>query len=307
MGDVSCRALGVLLKTARRRQVADAVLLDGVRYDLAYLRNTRHRIEWDAFCRILANARAVWSLQELSDLNEAFMRSPFFSYVGVVARLLFSARDLFDWICKRSVGGGAQLFSNCVKPSYEHIGEDITVIRLEIQPPYISSPEFFWMTRGAFISMPRLVGAGDAAVEMSIDDRLGTYRVHYNRRRSTLASVLRALSWPFTARAAARELKDAHESLIERYLEIEDARAKLDRQATQLRTAHAVNDLVARDLDLGRTLATMAKALVDEAGFAWAEIALCDTVQTDPGSPRSARFGTDDHEVPLERPLQARG
>jgi signal transduction histidine kinase len=307
MAEVSCRALGVLLKTARRRQVADPVLLDGVRYDLPYLRNTRNRIEWDAFCRILANARAVWSLQELSDLNEAFMRSPFFSYVGVVARLLFSARDLFDWICKRSVGAGAQLFSNCVRPSYEHIGDDITVIRLEIQPPYISSPEFFWMTRGAFISMPRLVGAGDAAVEMSIDDRLGTYRVRYNRRRSTLASVLRVLSWPFTARAAARELKDAHESLIERYLEIEDARAKLDRQATQLRTAHAVNDLVARDLDLGRTLDTMARALVDQAGFAHAEIALCDSVQTDAGSTRSARFGAEQHDEPLERPLQARG
>src|SRR5215831_14464939 len=159
---------------------------------------------------------------------------------------------------------------------------------------------------------------------MSIDDRLGTFRVRYNRRRSTLGSVLRVLSWPFTARTAARELKDAHETLFERYLEIEDARAKLDRQATQLRTAHAVNDLVARDLDLGRTLDTMARALVDEAGFAWAEIALCDSVATDAGSPRRARFGADaperrsrddqdDHreraalEAPLERPLQARG
>src|SRR5215831_7918082 len=146
---------------------------------------------------------------------------------------------------------------------------------------------------------------------MSIDDRLGTFRVRYNRRRSTLGSVLRVLSWPFTARAAARELKDAHENLIERYLEIEDARTKLDRQATQLRTAHAVNDLVARDLDLGRTLDTMARALVDEAGFAWAEIALCDRVATDPGAVRSARFGGDGDpardDAPLERPLQARG
>ena len=325
MAEVSCRALGVLLKTARRRQVADAVLLDGVRYDLPYLRNTKHRIEWDAFVRILHNTRAVWSLQELSNLNEAFMRSPFFSYVGVVARLLFSARDLFDWICKRSVGGGAQLFSNCVKPSYEHIGDDITVIRLEIQPPYTASPEFFWMTRGAFISMPRLVGAGDAAVDMTIDDgRLATYRVRYNRRRSALGSVLRALSWPFTARAAARELKDAHESLIERYLEIEHARARLDRQATQLRTAHAVNDLVARDLDLGRTLDAVARALVDEAGFAWAEIAVRPTGPGDSNTARVARFGAEDLErgsredqddgrervalaVPFERRLEARG
>jgi signal transduction histidine kinase len=307
MTDVSCRALGVLLKAARRREVADSLLLDGVRYDLAYLRNTKHRIEWSAFCRILDNSRSIWSLQDLSDLNESFMRSPFVSYVSVVARLLFSARDLYDWICKRSVGGGAQLFAQCVRPSYEHIGNDVTVIRLEIPQPYVVSPEFFWMTRGTFIAMPRLVGAGSAQVDMTIEDRLGTYHVRYKSRRGTLASVVRFLTWPFTARAAARELKDAHETLVERYLEIEDARSKLDRQATQLRTAHAVNDLVQRDLDLVRTLDTVAKALVDQAGFAWAEIVLRATDPSDPSTVRAARFGADHHEPPLERALEARG
>lgn len=309
MADVSCRALGVLLKNARRQQIADTILLDGVRHDIAYLRNTKNRVEWAEFCRILRNTRAVWSLQELSDLNEAFMRSPFFSYVGVVARLLFSARDLFDWICKRSVGGGAQLFGTAVKPAYEHIGDDITVIRLEIQPPHVVSPEFFWMTRGAFIAMPRLVGAGDAHVDMVIDERVGSYRVRYKHRRGTLASALRLFTWPFTARAAARELKEAHETLIERYLEIENARTKLDRQATQLRTAHTVNDLVQRDLDLSRTLDTVARALVDEAGFAWAEIRLRPADAEASAAPRTVRFGggDSDHEPPLIRALEVQG
>jgi signal transduction histidine kinase len=310
MADVSCRALGMLLKTARRESVPDAVLLEGVAHDMGYLRNTKNTIAWDEFCRVLRNTRAVWSLQKLSDLNEAFMRSPFVSYVGVVARLLFSARDLFDWICKRSVGGGAQLFGSCVRPAYEHIGDDITVIRLEIQAPLAASPEFFWMTRGAFIAMPRLVGAGDAHVDMAIDDRVGSFRVRYQRRRGTLASLLRLVSWPFTARAAARELKDAHETLIERYLQIEDARAKLNHQATQLRTAHTVNDLVQRDLDPARTLDTVARALVDEAGFAWAEIALGPPESTGAGGRvRTARFGepAGAGDAPLERALEARG
>jgi signal transduction histidine kinase len=112
--------------------------------------------------------------------------------------------------------------------------------------------------------------------------------------------------WPFAARAAARELKEAHETLIERYLEIEDARTKLDRQATQLRTAHTVNDLVQRELDLPRTLDTVAKALVDEAGFMWAEIRLHATDAADPSSPRLARFGTPQPGALLERSLGAR-
>lgn len=307
MGDVSCRTLGMVLKLARRQNRADAQLLAGVSYDIDYLRNTKNRIEWDAFCRILVNARAIWSLEELSDQSELLIRSPFVSYVGIVARLLFSTRDLFDWICKRSVGHGAQMFGNCVMPSYEHIGNDTTVIRLEIRKPYAVSPEFFWMTRGTFIAMPTMVGAGYAQVDMTIDDRIGTFRVRYKIRRGTLASLIRILTWPVTARAAARELKDAHETLIERYGEIEDARAKLDRQATQLRTAHSVNDLVQRDLDLARMLDTVAKALVDEAGFVWAEISLRATDPSDTASARIARFGAANHELPLELPLEARG
>jgi hypothetical protein len=173
MRDVSCRTLAVVLKAARRRAVPDGLLVEGTPYDLAYLRNPKNHIEWSAWCQILRNARSLWTLDELSKLNEAFMRSSF-TYVGVIARLLFTSRDLFDWICKRQVGGGAQLFGTVVKPSYEHVGADVTVIRLEIQEPHEISEEFFAMTRGAFIAMPRLVGAGDADVELTRDGRCAT-------------------------------------------------------------------------------------------------------------------------------------
>ena len=85
MRDVSCRTLGVVLKAARRRELADDVLTAGTEYDIAYLRDAKKHIEWSAFCQILRNARDVWSLEELSQLNESFMRSNF-TAVGVIAR-----------------------------------------------------------------------------------------------------------------------------------------------------------------------------------------------------------------------------
>ena len=286
MQHVSCRALGVLLGAARRRRVDDAVLTAGIPYDLDHLRDTKRRIEWDVWCRILRNARAVWSLEELSRLNEAFMRSPFFAYVGVIARLLFTSRDLFDWICKRQVGGGAQLFSDCVRASYQHVGDDVTIIRLEIDARYEPSPEFFWMTRGAFVAMPRLVRAGDAAVDMALDGRVAIYRVRYAKQRG-LSTALRWLSFPFTAHQAARELKRTNEELQRRFLELEAAKARVDAQATQLRTAYKVNDLVHGNLDLARTLDRMLHALVDEAGFIRAESAWMRSKAGRPGPPRS--------------------
>jgi signal transduction histidine kinase len=301
MREVSCSALGVVLKAAKRRGVPEAVLVEGTDHDLAYLRNTKNRIDWDAFCQILRNARSAWSLEELSELNESFLRS-FFKYVGIVARLLFTSRDLFDFMLKRGVGGGPQLFSeDCIKASYEHIGAHSTLIRLVIQESYVPSPEFFWMTRGAFIAMPRAVGAGSAYVEMTIDGRSGTFLVRYKNKRGTLAALIRMLAWPFTARAAAKELKRTNEELQERFLELESARAKLDRQATLLRTAHSVNELVQRNLDLGCTLDTVTSALVEQAGFLGAEIELADGGQV-------ARSGIADFaEVSLDRPLTARG
>ena len=298
MREVSCRALGVVLKAAKRRGVADSVLTSGSTYDLSYLRDTKNRIEWETFCLILRNARTVWSLQELSDLNESFTRSPVFSSVGVIARILFTARDLFAWMHKRSVGGGNQLFT-CVKPSFEHVGSDTTIIRLEVPEPYETSPEFFWMTRGAYIGIPRLVGAGTAKVEMTIEGRVGTFRVQYKNRRGTLSALFRALRWPFTARAAARELQRSNEELQSRFYELEDARSKIDRQATQLHTAHVVNELVQRDLDLARTLETVVKALVEEAGFAGAEIETADK--------QKARAGDAEHDAPLVRRLVSHG
>lgn len=297
MREVSCRALSQLLKAGARTRVPDALFTEGVPYSIEYLRTSSNRITWAEFCRILRNARARWSLQELSDINES--PSPFFSYVGVISRLLFTSRDLFEWIQKRSVGGGAQLFARCVVPSFEHVGADVTVIRLEIREPYEVSEEFFWMTRGAFISLPRMVGAGTADVEMTIDGRVATFRAHYQNKRGTLSAAVRYATWPFTARAAARELLRSNEQLHARFLELEEARARLDRQATQLRTAHVVNGLVQRDLDLDRTLDTIVHALVEQAGFAMAELHVAD-------GDRRARFGTATART-LVRTLATRG
>lgn len=302
MKQVSCRALGILLKAARRRGV-EAVLLRGVPYDLAHLRTTRNHIEWPVFCRILRNAGEVWGLAELSDLNKAFMESAYFAYVGLIARQLFDARDLFDWICKQQVGGGAQLFGDCVRPSFEHEGADVTVIRLEIQPAYEPSPEFFWMTRGAFIAMPRMVDAGDATVEMTIDGRLATYRARYRLRPRPAALAVRMFTLPFRPRSAAIELKRTNEELQTRFQELAVVTERARTQADQLRIAHRVNAAVQRDLALGPRLQAIVRAMVDDAGFAWAALEL-PPAGDEP--PLTASHGPADHAAPFTHRLEAR-
>jgi len=52
-----------------------------------------------------------------------------------------------------------------------------------------------------------------------------------------LRPIWRALAWPFTARTAARELRDAHDALLRRYQELDETRARLE--ATQAQLAQA--------------------------------------------------------------------
>jgi hypothetical protein len=90
------------------------------------------------------------------------------------------------------------------------------------------------------------------------------------------------------------------QALLERYEQLEEARERVGHQATQRQTAHTVNDLIHADLDLGRTLQTIAKVLVEQAGFGFAEIKLSEPVT------RSARFGDPIGDAPFVRLLEAR-
>ena len=82
-----------------------------------------------------------------------------------------------------------------------------------MQPGYVPSREFFLVTKGVMIALPRVVGLGSARVEMEEIGGGVCYRIQVPPGGGTLVWLRKALTWPFTARAAARELREAHEEL----------------------------------------------------------------------------------------------
>ncbi|HEX7701757.1 MAG TPA: ATP-binding protein, partial [Kofleriaceae bacterium] len=148
---------------------------------------------------------------------------------------------------------------------------------LTIADTYDECWDFFVIVSGNNVELPRLFGLPAAEVKLTkipgggrMEITVPTWRVPILQR------LWRLVTRPFTASTAGRELKEAHETLVERFSQLEDAQTKLDRQATQLRTAHTLNELAQRDLDLRRTLDTLTAALVGEAGFNSASIVLAD-------------------------------
>jgi len=305
MREVASKVFHIFFRPLAAKGIPLEHMVANTPVSIAKLKKRNERIDWSDLCEFHRNLRPHFTDEELIDVGRSYFRSKGLRFAFVIGRVLLTPMGFYRFLNKPRAGAGNEMFT-CVVPKHREISDTECEVELTLPEGIEYCWDFFLISKGNFEEMPRLLGYPAANVELEPIPRGGRYHITVPTRVRWYARLRRALTWPFTVRAAARELKDAHETLIERYLELEDARAKLDRQATQLRTAHSVNVLVQRDLDLTRTLDTVAKALVDEAGFAWAEITLRAT-EAEPACTRIARYGAEPGEPPLERALEARG
>jgi signal transduction histidine kinase len=290
MKEVSCRVFDVFLLRLKQRGIPADALVHDTDVSLTTLQNRNERISWSDLVAIMRNTRQIFTDEEYVEIGQAFLRSPMMRFVSVIGRILFTARDFYGWLTKAKDGAGNQMFT-CIATSSREIGTNELEVELKLFPGYEMCWDFFVVSKGMFMEVPRFAGLPVANVELTRVDDGARYRIVYPVGDPIVSRVRRAMLWPFTARAAARELKDAHETLLQRFEQLEDARVRLDRQAKRLRVAHAVSALAHRDVDLDRTLEAIAHALVEEAGFASARVEV-DTVVDGLALERTSSHGT---------------
>ncbi|MDX2086422.1 MAG: ATP-binding protein, partial [Kofleriaceae bacterium] len=303
MNEVSTKVFEILLPRLRKKGVSVAEIVRGTTVTPAHLQDRKNRVDWADYVTIMRNVRRSFSDDELIALGRTYMRAPGLRFAFVVARLLLSPMDLYRWFSKPKQGVGNQMFT-CIKANHREVSPSEIELELVVPEEFEVCWEFYLISIGNFEEIPRLFGLRRASVELQAIARGGRFRIVIPQRDTLRARAWRFMSRPFVGRAAAKELQAAHEALVDRFAELESAQMKLDRQATQLRTAHTVNELVQRDIEVEKMLHTIATALVDEAGFDWAEIRLGEAEAT---PPRMASHGSEVHEPPLLRTLEARG
>jgi signal transduction histidine kinase len=275
--DVSCTALGQFFRRAEAEGIAFERLTQGVPYSLKHLQNKHERIEWSVFVDFMDNAGRIWNEEQLADIGGAWIRSPFFRAFAVVARLLFNARDAYRFINKADSGAGNQVFA-CIRPTHIEVGPYHVVLEMRLPDDYARSRAFWVTTKGGLAAIPQLMALKPARVELQETPWGARYDIFYPRGGAWLAWAARLVTWPFTLRTAARELKEANEVLKARYAELDEARGVLALQATQLTVAHTISQLIHRDLDISRTLQAMAEALVNAGNYVCAEVHLSAVV-----------------------------
>jgi signal transduction histidine kinase len=300
MREVSCRIFPFLSRGLQNKGIAPEAMVEGTRVELATLKDKHERIDWVDFCAVMRNVRKHFSDLEYVALGRQYFRSPGLRFAFVVARLLLTPMGFYRWLNSPRAGAGNQMFS-CVVPTHRDISETECEVDLVLPEGYEICWDFYLITIGNFEEMPRLLGYPPAKVTLERIPQGGRFRIEVSLRAPLLTRLRRTLIWPFTVRAAAKELQEAHETLQDRYNQLEDARTKLARQATHLRTAHTINELIHGDLDLSRLLETIVRVLVEEAGFAYAEIELHGSAAG------SASHGEGDRTRATTRQLASRG
>ena len=302
MNEVSCKVFGFFTKPLKKKGVPLEDIVKGTQITVARFLDKKERIDWTDFILVMRNLHNHFTYDEYVELGRSYLRAPALRFAFVIARLILSPMGFYRWFNKPREGVGNQMFT-CIVPSQRELSPTEIEVDLTLPEGFEVCWDFYVITIGNFTELPRLLGLPASKVTLTSIPRGGRFHVVIPSGTPLFTRVWRFVMWPFTARAAARELKDAHETLVSRVEEIEAARLKLDRQATQLRTGHTVNTLVQGDLDLSRTLDSIAKALVDEAGFASAEIQLSATDV--PGG--LAKFGATSTAEPLRRAITSRG
>ncbi len=295
MNEVSCKVFGIFSRPLQEKGVPLETMVQGTNVSLDRLRDKKERIDWGDFVQIMKNMRPHFTDEEYVQIGRRYMHQPGLRFGFVIARMLFQPMDFYRWMNKPREGLGNQMF-NCIVPSQRELAPNKIEIDLTVADGYEVVWDFFLVSMGNVEELPRLCGLPRAEVKLSPIPRGGRFHVTVPLRTPVLMRVWRFLTWPFVARAAAKELKEAHESLLDKYEELEAARLTLDIQATRLRTAHTISDVIHNDLDLTRTARSIATALVEQAKFTWAEITVAQ-------SDLAAQFGEQNGGITLEHEL----
>ena len=227
MNEVSCKVFQLILPKLAAKGVSTAQIVAGTQVEVARLERSKERLDWADYCDVMRNVRSHFTDDEYVELGREYLRAPGLRFVFVIARMLMSPLDFYRWFSKPREGVGNQMFT-CIKPSQREISDTEIELDLVLPEGFEVCWDFFVISSGNMMEMPVLLGYPPATVSLTRLERGGRMHIRLPKKKKSLfRRILGALTWPFTARAAARELKAAHEDLQDRYEELEKTRLQL--------------------------------------------------------------------------------
>ena len=263
MNEVSCSVFEVFDHPLKAKGLSLAQMVAGTNVPANKFKRKHERIDWAEFVAITKNIRPHFTDEEYVAAGRTFMRTPGRRFAFVAARLAFSPMDLYRWMNKPRSGIGNQLFT-CVVPNHREISASELVLELTLLGGFEMCWDFFVISSGGVESLPELFGLPPAKVVLTPIPRGARMHVTIPEARIPLRQRLRRwITLPHTAWTAANELKDAHETISERFAQLEESRRKLNDFAAHLQRAEQVSRLGILTSGLAHDLRNPANGIVN--------------------------------------------
>jgi signal transduction histidine kinase len=232
MGEVSTRVPLLLLQFLEKHGQWSPSLLTGLSFDRPYLEAARGRVPWADFTLLLE--RVSVHCGGVSILEQAAMTVADDSSVGVLRSLLRGLPSVRSAYMIGARWWGPTLFLNTAATIEELPGRRLSQT-VSIQEPHRDSLEFFHMLLGAMRVTPRLIGQGNALVDMQLVPRSATYTITLPPDLGYFRRALQLLKPDRKATEELIELVRQVNELQERYIIEQLTNERLRKQARQLR------------------------------------------------------------------------
>lgn len=235
MNEVACRVFEVFKGRLAAKKLSFADMVAGTSVSAEKLNSRTERIDWADFVAIMSNLRPHFTDEEYVAIGRSTMRTPGLRFASVVARLMLAPIDLYRWMHQPHTGLGNQYFAG-VTSTYREESPNRLVMEMTLPEGFEMCWEFFLVVSGNHEVLPELFGLPPANVTLTRIPRGARLDVSVPTWRVPVVKRLKGwLLWPVTARVAARELKEAHETLVDVQSQMAEFARRL-RQAEQLST-----------------------------------------------------------------------
>jgi signal transduction histidine kinase/DNA-binding response OmpR family regulator len=273
--EVSCKPVIPIINAAKQKKIDLNKMLEGIPYDLSYLSNKHERIEWWVFCKMISNLRPYFTYSDYEQMGEDFVKKQHY-IEGYIFHFMFFSVSKIARIAKGPVEKAGKAIINplfsCITPDWEYIGKNKIRISMYINPGYEQCPEWYYMSIGVMKELGSTVGLKSYRFDnISITPNGGSCEMSLGEK-GFFTGLKKWINWLFNIRKAFVDLTESHEELSNNYNKLQESKKLLQKQTTELKTAYDITKSIRKSLDVNKTLNTIVRALVDDAGLSSARI-----------------------------------
>lgn len=270
--EVSNRGMQGVIDSLIEKRFDMNILLEGIPYDLKYLKSRHERIEWWVYCKIISNLRPYFTQTDFEMMNRRMVsRGKYFEGV-LFGFFLFGSNKLARLFHNQIWKLGEFTFSN-IKQRTEFLEKNKIRIYAILDEGYEFPVEFAYFTKGAWDEFASIVNRKGFKVEFTVTKQLITFIVSWDKE-GFFFRIARVIQWFFNIKKALFEVTDSHAELLQHYDQLQKSKQLLEKQTTQLKTAYEISTSIRQTLNVNDTLNAIINTLAEEAVFSYVQIKL---------------------------------